>query len=112
MSPPAIQLRRTPDCFCAALVGCRRYFTFLTSLDIHSADVAGISVFRASDQGLSAVQLQLKSQQPVTVEGTVDDDEVKAALLSVLKGGERFCPDIRLDAVECLARAQQRSRGS
>lgn len=48
------------------------------------------------------MQLQLKSQQPVTVEGTVDDDDVKSALLSVLSGGERFCPDIRLDAVECL----------
>jgi hypothetical protein len=74
----------------------------LTAFDIHSADVAGISVFPSSDQGLPRVQLQLKSQQPVTVEGTVDDDEVKSALLSVLSGGDHFCPDIRLDAVECL----------
>ncbi len=44
----------------------------------------------------------MKSQQPVTVEGTVDDDNVKSVLLNVLGGGERFCPDIRLDAVECL----------
>jgi hypothetical protein len=73
-----------------------------TSFDIHSADVAGISVVPSTDQGLPRVQLQLKSQQPVTVEGTVDDDQVKTALLSVLSGGERFCPDIRLDAVECL----------
>jgi HEAT repeat protein len=27
---------------------------------------------------------------------------VKAALLTVVNGGDRFCPDIRLDAVECL----------
>lgn len=71
-------------------------------IDLHSADVAGISVFPSGDQGLPRVQLQMKSQQPVTVEGTVDDDQVKNALLSVLSGGERFCPDIRLDAVECL----------
>jgi HEAT repeat protein len=48
------------------------------------------------------VELQLKSQQPVMVEGTVDDDNVKSVLLNVLAGGEQFCPDIRLDAVEGL----------
>jgi HEAT repeats len=70
--------------------------------DIHSADVAGISVLPSDDQGLPRVQLQMKTQQPVMLEGTVDDDDVKDALLTVLAGGDRFCPDIRLDAVECL----------
>jgi hypothetical protein len=74
----------------------------LARFDIHSADVAGINLLPPDEQGLPRVQLQLKSQQPVTVEGTVDDDEVKSALLSVLSGGGHFCPDIRLDAVECL----------
>jgi hypothetical protein len=74
----------------------------LATFDIHSADVAGISLLPSDDQGLPRVQLQLKSQQPVTVEGTVEDDEVKTALLNVVTGGDRFCPDIRLDAVECL----------
>jgi HEAT repeats len=70
--------------------------------DLHSADVAGINVFPSGDDGLPRVQLQLKSQQPMTVEGTVDNDDVKGVLLRVLSGGERFCPDVRLDAVECL----------
>jgi hypothetical protein len=74
----------------------------LGAFDIHSADVAGISLLPSDEPGLPRVQLQLKSQQPVTVEGTVDDDQVKSALLSVLSGGDHFCPDIRLDAVECL----------
>jgi hypothetical protein len=74
----------------------------LAAIDIHSADVAGISLLPSNDQGLPRVQLQLKSQQPVTVEGTLDDDEVKSALLNVVNGGDHFCPDIRLDAVECL----------
>jgi hypothetical protein len=74
----------------------------LAAIDIHSADVAGISLLPSNDQGLPRVQLQLKSQQPVTVEGTLDDDEVKTALLNVVNGGDHFCPDIRLDAVECL----------
>jgi len=73
-----------------------------TAFDLHSADVAGINVFPSGGEGPARVQLQLKSQQPVMVEGTVDDDNVKGVLLNVLAGGERFCPDIRLDAVECL----------
>ncbi len=73
-----------------------------TSIDLHSADVAGISLFPSEGAGPDRVQLQMKSQQPVMVEGTVDDDNVKSVLLNVLGGGERFCPDIRLDAVECL----------
>jgi HEAT repeats/Putative zinc-finger len=74
----------------------------LAAIDIHSADVAGISLLPSDDQGLPRVRLQLKSQQPITVEGTLDDDEVKTALLNVVNGGDHFCPDIRLDAVECL----------
>jgi anti-sigma factor RsiW len=74
----------------------------LAAFDLHSAEVAGINLLPSGDQGLPRVQLQLKSQQPVTVEGTVEDDAVKAALLTVVNGGDRFCPDIRLDAVECL----------
>jgi anti-sigma factor RsiW len=73
-----------------------------TAFDLHSADVAGINVFPSGGEGPARVQLQLKSQQPVMVEGTVDDDNVKGVLLNVLGSGERFCPDIRLDAVECL----------
>lgn len=71
-------------------------------LDLHSADVAGINVFPPGGDGLPRVQLQLKSQQPTMVEGTIDNDDVKGVLLQVLSGGERFCPDVRLDAVECL----------
>jgi hypothetical protein len=74
----------------------------LTAFDLHSADVAGINLFPSGGEGPARVQLQLKSQQPVMVEGTVDDDNVKSVLLNVLAGGEQFCPDIRLDAVEGL----------
>jgi hypothetical protein len=74
-----------------------------TPIDLHSADVAGINVFPSGNDGPPRVQLQLKSQQPMTVEGTVDDDNVKGVLLNVLSSGERFCPDVRLDAVACLS---------
>jgi len=74
----------------------------LTALDLHSADVAGINVLPSGDEEPLRVQLQLRAQRPVTVEGTIDNDDVKAELLNVLSSGDRFCPDVRLDAVECL----------
>jgi HEAT repeats/Putative zinc-finger len=73
-----------------------------TAFDLHSADVAGINLFPSGGEGPARVQLQLKSQQPVTMEGTVDDDDVKGVLLNVLSSGDRVCPDVRLAAVECL----------
>jgi hypothetical protein len=72
-------------------------------LDLRTADVAGIDVLPADGVDDSPrVELQLRSQQPVTVSGTVNNDDVKDVLLGVLRNGERFCPDVRLDAVDLL----------
>lgn len=71
-------------------------------LDLRAADVAGINVLPSGGDDSPRVELQLRSQQPVTLRGTVDDDDVKDVLLSVLRNGERFCPDVRLDAVDLL----------
>ena len=71
-------------------------------LDLRTADVAGINVLSSGGDELPQVELQLKSLQPVTVRGTVNDDNVKQALLSILRSGERVCPDVRLDAVDLL----------
>jgi len=73
-----------------------------TAIDLHTADIAGISVVPSSGEGPAHVEVQLTAQQPVTVRGTVDDDDVKNVLLGILAKGDRICPDIRLDAVECL----------
>jgi HEAT repeats len=74
----------------------------LSRLDFHPADVAGMNVFPSGNAGPARVELELKAQQPVTVQGTVYDDDVKDVLLDVLGSGDRVCPDMRLDAVECL----------
>jgi hypothetical protein len=71
-------------------------------LDLRTADVAGINVLPSGGDDSPRVELQLRSQQPVTLSGTVDDDNVKDVLLSILRNGERFCPDVRLDAVDLL----------
>jgi hypothetical protein len=73
-----------------------------TSIDMHTADIAGINVLPSSGEGPAHVEVQLRAQQPVIVQGTVDNEDVKNVLLGILAKGDRICPDIRLDAVECL----------
>jgi hypothetical protein len=73
----------------------------LGTLDLHTA-VAGINVIPSSSSELPRVELQLRAQQPFTVQGTVNNDEVKRVLLYVLKNNDRFEPDVRLNAVELL----------
>jgi len=74
------------------------------ALDLHTADVAGINVFPSGGQGLPRVELRLRAQQPLTVQGTIDDDDVKSVLLNVLSDSDRFRPDpdVRMDAVSLL----------
>ncbi len=76
--------------------------TPLQALDLRSADVAGINLVDTGDADGPGVELQLRSPRPVTVKGAVDDDNVKRVLLDVLGGGDRYCADVRLNAVDCL----------
>ncbi len=48
------------------------------------------------------VELQLNAQQPFTVQGTVNNDDVKNFLMFVLRNSQRFDADIRMNAVELL----------
>jgi HEAT repeats len=76
--------------------------TALGRLDLHTADVAGINVFPAYGNDPPQVELQMMAQEPVTVQGTVNDDDVKRVLLYVLRNNKRFDPDVRLNAVDLL----------
>ena len=76
--------------------------TARSSIDIYTAQVAGINVIPASDNRPPQVELQLRSQQPFKVQGTVNDDDVKSLLINVLRNNDRFDPDVRLDAVDLL----------
>ncbi len=72
------------------------------TFDLHTADVAGINVFPADGNDPPQVELQMRAQQPITVQGTVDNDNVKRVLLYVLRNNQRFDPDVRLNAVDLL----------
>jgi HEAT repeats len=74
----------------------------ISSLDLHTADVAGINVFPAADNQPPQVQLHLNTQRPMIVSGTIDNDDVKHMLIHVLQDSQRNDPDVRLDAVDLL----------
>jgi hypothetical protein len=74
----------------------------LSALDLHTADVAGINVFPSASDEPPQVQLQMRTQQPITVQGTVDDNNVKNVLCYILQNNERFGPDVRLNAADLL----------
>jgi hypothetical protein len=73
-----------------------------SALDLHSADVASINVFPVDGGAPPQVELQMKTQQPVTVQGTVNNGSVKRVLLYILRNSERFDSDVRLNAVDLL----------
>ena len=74
----------------------------LSTIDLHSAEVAGIDVFPSGGDTPPQVELQLKAQQPLMVHGTVDNDDVKRVLLDVLRNNQGSDPDVRLYAVDLL----------
>jgi HEAT repeats/Putative zinc-finger len=74
----------------------------LSKLDLHTANVAGINVFPSSNNEPPQVELQLNTRQPITVQGTVNDDEVKRVLIYFLHNNQRFDADARMNAVELL----------
>ncbi|MDE3110496.1 MAG: HEAT repeat domain-containing protein [Acidobacteriota bacterium] len=73
------------------------------ALDLHRATVASINVLPTGAGVPPQVQLQLAAQQPYTLQGTVDDGDVRDVLLYVLRHGELFAPVIRLSAVDALS---------
>jgi HEAT repeats/Putative zinc-finger len=75
----------------------------LGALDLRSARVAGINVTPTSTGEPPEVELQLRAQRPVTVQGTVDNSDVKRVLLYILRNNDdRFDPDARISAVDLL----------
>lgn len=77
------------------------------ALDLHHATVAGINLLPSDADAPPQVQLQFDAQQPYTLQGTVDDGDVRNVLLYVLRHGDLFAPDVRLGAVSGLSNRSQ-----
>ena len=71
-----------------------------SKLDIHNATAVGINVYPAGPS--EPPQVEISTQQPVMIRGSVNDSDVKYALINALRDNRRFDPDIRLDAVDLL----------
>jgi HEAT repeats/Putative zinc-finger len=70
--------------------------------ELQSANVSGINWTPSVGNQPPQVQVQMKTERPIVVQGTVNDSDVKRVLLYVLHNNERFCPDVRMSAVELL----------
>ncbi len=71
-------------------------------LDLRTATVAGMTVLPSGENGTPEVDVQLNAQRPVTMHGTVNNDDVKDFLMFVLRNNQRFDADVRMNAVELL----------
>ncbi len=69
---------------------------------LRSADVSGINWTPGSGNEAPKIEVQMNAAQPVVLQGTVDNNDVKRVLLYVLRNNKRFSPDVRLDSVELL----------
>lgn len=77
--------------------------TGLDTQALQSANVSGINWTPSSDSSQPPqIVIQLSTQRPLTVQGTVDDSNMKRVLLYVLQNSHRFCPDVRINAVDLL----------
>ncbi len=70
--------------------------------ELQSANVSGINWTPSQGNQPPQVEVQMRTERPIVVQGTVDDNNVKNVLLYVLHNNERFCPDVRMNAVELL----------
>ena len=74
----------------------------LTNEDLSKMDVAGINFPVSPDSSSGTVQLQVRTEQPLVITGSVDDADVRKVLTYVVANGERFDPGVRLDCLDVL----------
>jgi hypothetical protein len=82
----------------------------ITDEQLAKMTFSGINFSPASGSGSPNLQLQLNAEQPIVLDGNVEDGDVRRVLTYVVENGERFDAGARLDCLEALkavARDQQ-----
>jgi hypothetical protein len=82
----------------------------ITDEQLAKMTFSGINFSPASGSGSPNLQLQLNAEQPIVLDGSVEDSDVRRVLTYVVENGERFDAGARLDCLEALkavARDQQ-----
>lgn len=79
----------------------------ITQEQLGTMALAGINMTPSADGANENVRLQMSAEQPVVLNGNLDDKDVRQVLTYVVANGERFESGVRLDCLEALrARAQ------
>ena len=74
----------------------------LSDQELETMGVEGIR-WEPQDGGTRAhVEVRLRSERPVVVQGSADDGEIRRLLTYVLAHGQRFDPSMRLDSLDVL----------
>jgi hypothetical protein len=74
----------------------------LSDDDLSKMAVAAINFAPAADAAPGTLQVQVRTEQPLMVIGSVDDTDVRRVLTYVVANGERFDPGVRLDCLDAL----------
>ena len=69
---------------------------------LRTADITGINWEPSGDDASPQVEVHMKSPQPMVLQGTPANNDVKRVLLYVLHNNQRFAPDVRINSVEML----------
>ena len=79
----------------------------LTKDQLDKMEVAGINFSPSSGSGSPDVQLQLSAEEPLVLNGNVQDSDMRRVLTYVVENGERFDAGVRLDCLEALKAASR-----
>ncbi len=69
---------------------------------LRTADITGINWEPTGDDASPQVEVHMKSPQPMVLQGSPANNDVKRVLLYVLRNNQRFAPDVRINSVEML----------
>jgi hypothetical protein len=71
--------------------------------------VAGVSFTPSPEPGTKNVRVLLSAEQPVELTGNLDDPDLRNVMTYVVKNGDRFDSDVRLNCLEALRTQAQNS---
>jgi hypothetical protein len=74
----------------------------LTDDQLSKMAVAGINFAPSPYSGSKNVRVRLNAEQPIELDGNVDDSNVRNVLTFVVENGERFDSGMRLDCLDAL----------
>jgi HEAT repeats/Putative zinc-finger len=79
----------------------------LTDDQLSKMVVGGINFPPSTGSGSPDVQLQLSAEEPLILNGNVQDSDMRRVLTYVVENGERFDAGVRLDCLEALKAASR-----